>query len=95
MLILTRSAAQVCSESKTPAELCIAVGGGIFFLNINRSVMVVGSFQGIAPPSSISGQIEAKVKLETSSLDAFIVQLLEGLQRMESVSRTLHKLKLE
>jgi hypothetical protein len=48
--------------------------------------MVGGAFQGMVAPSSITGQIEAKVRLETSSLDAFILQLLEGLQRMESVS---------
>ena len=58
-----------------------------FFFGIQLTLtMVGGAFHGMVPPSSITGQIEAKVRLETSSLDAFIVQLLEGLQRMESVS---------
>ena len=43
-------------------------------------------FASMVPPASIMGQIEAKVTMETSSLHAFIVQLLDGLRRLAAVS---------
>jgi hypothetical protein len=44
-----------------------------------------GCFRGIVPPASVAGKVEATVHLETSSLDAFLLQLLEGLQSLDSV----------
>ena len=44
-------------------------------------------FASMVPPASVMGQIEAKVTMETSGLDSFIVQLLEGLRKLASVSQ--------
>ena len=43
-------------------------------------------FASMVPPASIAGQIEAKILMETSALDAFIVQLLDALRKLASVS---------
>ena len=43
-------------------------------------------FASMVPPVSVMGAIEAKIHMETSALDAFIVQLLEGLRKLASVS---------
>lgn len=46
-------------------------------------------FASMVPPASVMGQIEAKVTMETSALDAFIVQLLDGLRKLASVRMIL------
>ncbi len=48
-------------------------------------------FASMVPPASVMGSIEAKIHMETSALDAFVVQLLEGLRKLASVS--LHQIR--
>ncbi len=47
-------------------------------------------FASMVPPASVMGAIEAKIHMETTALDAFIVQLLEGLRKLASVSSRKH-----
>jgi hypothetical protein len=49
-------------------------------------VSAAAMFASMVPPVSVMGSIEAKIHMETSALDAFIVQLLEGLRKLASVS---------
>jgi hypothetical protein len=69
------------ADGEEPPTTEMAEGGGG-----EEDTSAAAMFACMVPPASVMGQIEAKVTIETSSLDAFIVQLLDGLRKLASVS---------